>query len=408
MNATGIHTRRATLIDEENLQRFRNTTGKSGLMALFAAVRAMLQMLLKPFRIVARVLYGSGNAGETSATSPIGAEQAPGAGNDAVTLPNSAQADEALAAKVAAGDGGSVSVDLSGEQSELDEVLPMLQRHMQLLLKEHLPADVDELQLKQRLTTLGEAAERGQFAHWMVTRQIGKILESLASEPLYCGMSSSSIEALVKAGAKTPEGRKLFAAGSAEESLLAKIGFRDEIFSTYQEQLRQIAKIVLRYDGSSQIEPAMLLGLVQSAADATKDKLAARFPETYALAGHHLGKLDVALNRLMAWPELGALKEQAASELQPAEQPVESEEKVVEGLEPVAAENAAVTPAPATPVAPAVQSVDGIKAPAVVAPRATGGMFGALPREPQAAADVASLREAENVVDDDFETVAIG
>lgn len=287
-----------TLVDAEDLERFRRTSGRAGLEALIKALRSLLKILLTPFRAIARLKYGSGNAeGEIDLAEQTGGKPLAGMDQDEVALPNSAPHEAAMAAQLLDGTADSLQLELAGEQKELDELMPMLQRHMDLLLKERLPAQVSDEQVIDRLSTMAEAAERGRYAYSIAARQVDQVLDHLAAMPQYVGMSQRAITELVLMGVKTKEGRALYKDGTPEATLLRQMAFRDHVSATYAAHVNEIALLVLRDSDEARSE-AKLEKLLHAASQ-TSDRLMSRFPHTSGAAREQMESLEAAVRKAM-------------------------------------------------------------------------------------------------------------
>jgi hypothetical protein len=371
MNATMSKPVRSTLLDMRQLQG-QNLLGKEGLMSLLAAIRRMIGWLLSPFRTVAKVLFGHG--------APTGAE--PNAdfvtGNAPVQLPERTDqlaftatpegvepSDEALVDQMLATGTGTVDVELQGPPEEIDVLLPMLQKHVEQLLKSHLPADAEAAKVEGRVVALAETAEFVRYAHHIVSRQVDSMVRAIADNKLYDGMSPETILQCVRAAGES--GAKANVDGSAEERLLARLALQDKIASDYAQQLRQIAAVLVRpaqgegeQAGNVASEaPGALEAVVLRAADVARTKLLQRG----TVVQSSLDELPMALKKAME--SARAAQVQSVVEVDGVAGPEES------------GATAVVAVAPAAPVAAAVEAPPKVEAKAAPVAAKPAGMFGA-------------------------------
>lgn len=317
--STATQTRRAQLLSADQLREQQEITGREGLASLLAAVRRMMNWLLSPFRVMARVLFKSKEvAGVLPAADKTGhADRAAApatASVDDVSFDSLAPSDAArtgddpeltgLMKQIAENPGGGLDVEVSGKAEDLDAVLPMLLRHIDQILKTHLPSDAQEAHVAAHLVALAETAECARYAHRMVSREVSSAMKAVVADPKYLGLSAGTIENLVRAAARSPEAAAAFGDGSAEQRLLARLGVRDKIEADFALQMRQMAVALTPAIGSAKSAAEMegrgkeLLTSVMQAADAARNKLRVRhaahgsgkvLPETLPEVGEALG-----------------------------------------------------------------------------------------------------------------------
>jgi len=393
MNATMPKSVRTTLFDMKQLP-VPDLLGKEGLQNLIAAIRRMIAWLLSPFRTVAKVLFGQGapSAAEPSAVLATGnapEQPAPGADNvafapsiDEPGLMQEGLDDGGMADLMLASGAGSVDVELHGPAEEIDMLLPMLQKHVEQLLKSHLPADADAAKIEARVVALAETAEYVRYAHHIVSGQVVGMVKGISEKPLYAGMSQNTILELVRASGSG--GTKGNADGSDEERVLGRLALQERLASDYQLQLRQIAALLVRpaeqedveAGESGQVAPNPLEAAVLLAGDLARSKLF----QPGTVMRSNLAALPDALSAALAMAKASA------------HQKVEVEEVVVEPVEVAAvAESNSV---PATAAVPEVVVPVASPARPVVKP---SGMFGTARVERSAD----ELEEA-NLIDDDM------
>lgn len=269
INAEGMQTVTATLVDAARLRQQQDMTGMEGLRKLLSAVRRMVEWLLAPFRIIIRMLTGAAAAPAEQkddaalTVAPTGNPPVPRSADPVATdamvsgTASEASSDEALAAQIAADAQAALQIELTGVPQELQEVLPILQKHIEQVLRAHLPADADVARIEQRLVALAETAERARYAHRIVSRQVAAVIDSLSSNAQYAGMSSSTIIEYVKAAASTKQGERLFSEGSAEDQLVSRLQFRDKIGRDYGLHMQEMATILTRMMGEAKPEDAV-------------------------------------------------------------------------------------------------------------------------------------------------------
>lgn len=401
MNATMRKPVRTTLFDMKQLQG-QDLLGKEGLQNLIAAIRRMIGWLLSPFRTVARVLFGLGapavaQSGDVLTTGDVtalpGAPKAPEGLEDggmadhllADSAPELAGLDDGgVADQMLARGAGSIEIELQGPPEEIDVLLPMLQKHVEQLLKSHLPSDAEAAKVEGRVVALAETAEFVRYAHHIVSRQVASMVQGMAENKLYDGMSAQTILELVRAGAEG--GGKPNADGSPEERLLARLALQEKLASDYTHQLQQLAVMLVRpasaaLEGEEPQEVAVV-GELEAVALRAGDQARAKLLLRGTPMQTTLEELPKALVQAIAAAKAGAAAPAAV-------------EDVAESAKVSVAEPAGTEPAPST-VAVAAASPAPARQTAPVA-RKPAGMFGAA----QVERSVAEMDEA-NVIDDDL------
>lgn len=431
--STATQVRTARLMNAEQLREQQETSGREGLASLLKAVRRMLDWLLMPFRIVGRVLFKprlavADNAAPAS-TSAVARDTAfANASSDEKSLSSltdgasTGQSDDhdlgGLMRQVAENPDGSLDVELTGEPADLDVVVPMLMRHIDQILKTHLPSDAQEAQVASHLVALAETAECSRYAHRLVSREVDSALKAVLADPKYVGLSETTIEGMIRSAAQSPDAAAAFGDGSAEQRLLARLTVRDKIESDYALQMRQMAVALAPMLGGAKSSSEMvgrgkeLLASAMQAAQATSSKLRVRqaaygavrvLPDT-------LPPVQDAVDQAIA-SVAQSLEERSAEVGAPVADAVASEVLVTDDLaglskagpaETVVA--AAATPAEPTPAlapvpAPAPKVAETAKA-AVAAVQAVraGGMFGGVATVQRSAAELAEA----DVIDEVF------
>ncbi len=401
MNAIVQKPVRTTLFDMKQLQG-QDLLGKEGLQNLIAAIRRMIGWLLSPFRTVARVLFGLGapavgQSGDVLTTGDVtalpGAPQAPQGLEDggmadhllADSAPELAGLDDGgVADQMLARGAGSIEIELQGPPEEIDVLLPMLQKHVEQLLKSHLPSDAEAAKVEGRVVALAETAEFVRYAHHIVSRQVASMVHGMAENKLYDGMSAQTILELVRVGGE--RGGKSNADGSPEERLLARLALQEKLASDYAHQLQQLAVMLVRpgpaaSEGEEPPEP-VVVGELEAVALRAGDQARGKLLLRGAPMQTSLEELPQALAHAIVAAKAGLAASAAV-------------EDVAESAEVALAEPAGSEPLPSTaavtaaPPAPAPQT-------ASVAPK-PAGMFGAA----QVERSVAEMDEA-NFIDDDL------
>lgn len=442
--STATQTRRAQLLSAEQLREQQEISGREGLSSLLAAVRRMMNWLLSPFRLVARVLFKPKEvAGVLPATDKTG--QA-----DRAAAPATAFVDDVSFDSLAPGDsvrngdapelgglmkqitenpGGGLDVEVTGKAEDLDAVLPMLLRHIDQILKMHLPSDAQEAQVAGHLVALAETAECSRYAHRMVSREVDTAMRAVVADSKYLGLSARTIENMVRAAAQSPDEAAAFGDGSAEQRLVARLAVRDKIEADFSLQMRQMAVALAPVIGAAQSAAAMegrgkdLLTSVMQAADAARNKLRVRhathgsgkvvpetLPEVVDALGEAIGHVVSAMNEKRAAeaaaPEAGELAGEATESVvastAPAVQPnveatpaAAAEVQAAPEIVSLAKETELVVAAPAP--APAATTVKAV----AVAVKSVGaaGMFGGTAVVSRTAAEMDDV----NVVDPAFD-----
>lgn len=431
-NAT--QSRTVPLMNAAQLREQQETSGREGLASLLKAVRRMLDWLLLPFRMMGRVLFKpklvtADNAVETSngAADRVAALEKASAGEKS-GLPAASAADEqelaGLVKQVAGNPDGGLDIEVTGMPDDIDVVLPMLMRHIDQILKTHLPSDAQEAHVASHLVALAETAERSRYAHRLVSWQVEGALKAVLADPQYVGLSRSTIEGMIRAAAKSPDAAADFGDGSAEQRLLARLAVRDKIEADYAMQMRQIAVALAPMLGGAKAGSELvgrgkeLLAGALQAAEATKHQLRV----------HHAAKVTVKVLPETLPAVQDAIDEAIASVAQSAAEKTESAAAVpaemgevlvgdaadaneLSGLSRAESVSPAVAPVPSQAAANAGAPQPAPEAAAKVAEAAraavatvqaarSGGMFGGVATVQRSTAEL----EEANVVDDVFDT----
>lgn len=443
--STATQTRRAQLLSAEQLREQQETTGREGLSSLLAAVRRMMNWLLSPFRVVARVLFNSKQAAGVSPaadkTGPADRAAAPATASvDDVSFDSLAPADAAreggdvdlgaVMKQIKENPNGGLDVEVTGKAEDLDAVLPMLLRHIDQILKTHLPSDAQEAHVAAYLVALAETAECSRYAHRMVSREVDSAMKAVVADPKYLGLSAGTIESMVRAAEQSPEAAAAFGDGSAEQRLLARLALRDKIEADFSLQMRQMAVALAPVIGTAKSAAEMegrgkeLLTSVMQAADAARNKLRVRhaahgsgkvlpetLPEVGDALGEAIGHVASAMNEkraaeaaaLEAGELAGEATESVAASAAPAVQ-ADGEAAPAALAEVQAAPEAVMLAKVAEPVAAApapAPSATTVKAAAVaVKSVVAAGMFGGASTVQRSAAEMDDV----NVVDPAFDT----
>lgn len=351
--STVTQTRRAQLLSAEQLREQQEMTGREGLASLLAAVRRMMNWLLSPFRVMAQVLFKpkevAGVLPATDKTGPADRAAAPATASvDDVSFDSLAPGDTArkgddpelggLMKQIKENPEGGLDIEVSGKAEDLDAVLPMLLRHIDQILKTHLPSDAQEAQVAGHLVALAETAECSRYAHRMVSREVDTAMRAVVSDSKYLGLSARTIENMVRAAAQSPDAAAAFGDGSAEQRLVARLAVRDKIEADFSLQMRQMAVALTPAIGAAQSAAEMegrgkeLLTSVMQAADAARNKLRVRhathgsgkvvpetLPEVADALGEAIGHVVSAMNEKRAAeaaaPEAGELAGEATESL---------------------------------------------------------------------------------------------
>lgn len=435
--STATQTRTAQLLNAQQLREQQETSGRQGLASLLRAVRRMLDWLLMPFKMVGRVLFkprlavadNAAVAGAPTADRAAGSvntslgENSLNASTNGLSAGASNNQDlDGLVKQVADNPDGGLEIEVAGKPEDLDVVLPMLMRHIDQILKTHLPSDAEEAQVATHLVALAETAECSRYAHRLVSREVDSALKTVLADPKYVGLSAATIEGMIRSAAQSPEAAAQFGDGSAEQRLLARLGVRDKIEADYALQMRQMAVALAPMLGDAKTGDEMvgrgkdLLASALQAADTTAAKLRVRhaahgaskvLPETLPAVREAVDRAIESVAQSLqknAAPEAPAAVAPAAAV---AEVPALNGGSEVEGLikaapeEAVAAPVSAPVPAatPTTTAAPSAKVAEAAMA-AVVAVQAVraGGMFGGVAT---AQRNTAEIDEA-SIVDDMF------
>lgn len=431
--STAIQTRRAQLLSAQQLHEQQETSGREGLANLLAAVRRMMNWLLSPFRLVARVLFNSKPvAGVSPAADQTGptdrAADPASAFNDDVSIPSSMSSPttgkggeaeiDGLMKQVAENPDGGLDVEVTGSADDLDAVMPMLLRQIDQILKMHLPLDANETQVAAHLISLAESAEASRYAHRMVSHQVESALKAVVADPKYVGLSVGTIENMVRAAAKSPDAAADFGEGSAEQRLVARLVLRDKIAADFSLQMRQMAVALAPMIGAAKSAGEMegrgkeLLVNAMQAAEVSRTKLRVRHAAhgTVTVLPETLPEVTDAVSEAIGKVASAASEKQAADAAQLA----------VVGSAAGATETSSAATTPAAQAAPEAAAAEAVASPEVVAPAAVaapapspttvkaaatavksivaGGMFGGVATVHRSEAEM----EAENVVDDAF------
>lgn len=404
-----------------NAQRVRRqlaVSGREGLENLLAAIRRMVSLLLAPFRAVARLVYK---------IVPAGGQSAPGTGHAvaAVSAAKSLEGDGGmddvaagfgdvprgdkddsmqdvamnnLLDKVEAQEGGTLELVMTGAPEELQAIMPMLLRHVDQILVAHLPAGADEVKLTARLVSLAETSESTRYAHRIVSRQIEGALKLLVDSKQYLGVSKSTVEEMVRAGA-AGEGMDDLGGRSAEEQLLAALQLRDKLGQDFKNQTHLIARLITDAAAQEDLlsgEPdsqKRLMTKVLGAADMARFKLRVHERGMVGLA-ETLPETPEQLSRIMPAVQ-NAAAQRAALATAPAADAGGAEATSVSGSGEAAAVAAAGTQGEKsgeTPIEAVASSVkDLVDAVSVPAPAAH------VPQVPKAAVKAAEMAKAVRV-----------
>ena len=441
--STVTQTRRAQLLSAEQLREQQEISGREGLASLLAAVRRMMNWLLSPFRLAARVLFKSkevvGVMPAADKTGPADRGAAPATASDhgdvslnALSPEGGQQGNErelgGLMKQITENPGGGLDIEVTGKAEDLDAALPMLLRHIDQILKTHLPSDAKEAHVAAHLVALAETAECSRYAHRMVSREVDSAMKALVADPKYLGLTAGTIETMARAAAQSPEAAAAFGDGSAEQRLLARLAVRDKIEADFSLQMRQMAVALAPAIGTAKSAAEMegrgkeLLTSVMQAADAARNKLRVRhaahgsgkvlpetLPEVADALGNAIDHVVSALNEKRASeasaPEAGELAGEATDSVAASAAPVAqaaSEAAPVATSEVQVATEAVSLTKVEEPVASAqalAPSATTVKA-AVVAVKSVvaAGMFGGAAAVHRSAAEM----DDANVVDDAF------
>jgi hypothetical protein len=438
--STATQTRTARLMSAEQLREQQETSGREGLASLLKAVRRMLDWLLMPFRIVGRVLFkprlavADNAAPASTSAAPRDAafanasldEQSLSSPTDGASTGHSDDHDlGGLMRHVAENPDGSLDVELTGAPDDLDVVVPMLMRHIDQILKTHLPSDAQEAQVATHLVALAETAECARYAHRLVSWQVDGVMKAVLADPKYVGLSATTIEGMIRSAAQSPDAAAAFGDGSAEQRLLARLAVRDKIESDYALQMRQMAVALAPMLGDAKSSSEMvgrgkeLLASAIQAAQATSVKLRVRQAAVGAVRILHetlppvQDGVDQAIASVAQSLEaksaavMAPVADSGASEILVTDAEVSSDleglskaspaESVVTAAATPAAPTQAAAPASAPAPAPAPKVAEAAKA-AVAAVQAVraGGMFGGVATVQRSAAEL----EAANMVDE--------
>ena len=431
--STATQTRTAQLLSAQQLREQQEISGREGLASLLAAVRRMMDWLLSPFRMVARVLFKpKAVAGDVSVTeNKTSADRAadPATGVDDVSVPFLAKAGEpefgGLINQIVENPEGELDIEVTGKADDLDSVLPMLMRHIAQILKMHLPSDTQEAQVASHLVALAETAECSRYAHRLVSREVDGVMKAVVNDPKYVGLSVSTIQNLVREAAQSPDAEALLGEGSAEQRLLARLAVREKIEADFALQMRQIAVALAPLIGEAKSAEEMqgrgkeLLASALQAGAITNAKLRVRnaahgarkyLPETLPELQAAIGEAIESVASSMHAKRLVEAAAVTAAEAAPAPTaPQQGGDKVSETASPapalakaavVTVSEKALVPVAAVQApaaAPAAAKVTGATVP-VQTVRSSGGMFGGA----TVASRSASEMDDVNVIDDIF------
>lgn len=369
--STVTEARRAQLLSAQQLREQQEIGGREGLASLLAAVRRMMNWLLSPFRVVARVLF---KPKEVAGVLPAADKTGPA---DRAAAPRNACVDDvsfnSLASSETAGKGdepdlgllkqiaenpdGGLDVEVTGKAEDLDAVLPMLLRHIDQILKTHLPSDAQEVQVAAHLVAIAETAECSRYAHRLVAREVDTAMKAVVADPKYLGLSAGTVEHMVRSSIQSPDFAAAFGEGSAEQRLSSRLAMRDKIEADFALQMRQMAVALAPMMGAAKSVGELqgsgkeLLAGAMRAADVTRNKLRVR----HAVHG-------TATALLESLPEVADAVDEAIGRVVSAM--VEKQHVEVTAL--VAAETVEAAPGAVSTVASAAASGAG-DAPAVVA-----------------------------------------
>lgn len=435
--AAATQTRTAQLLSAQQLREQQETSGRDGLASLLRAVRRMLDWLLMPFKMVGRVLFkprlavadNAAVAGAPPADRAAGTVTTSLGDSSLNTLTDGLSAGassnqdlDGLVKEVSDNPNGGLDIEVSGKQEDLDVVLPMLMRHIDQILKTHLPSDAQEAQVATHLVALAETAECSRYAHRLVSREVDVAMKAVLADPKYVGLSATTIEGMIRSAAQSPDVAAQFGDGSAEQRLLARLSVRDKIEADYALQMRQMAVALAPMVGEARAGDEMvgrgmdLLASALQAAETTAAKLRVRhaahgaskvLPETLPAVREAVDQAIASVAQSLQKTGAPDAPATVAAAMPASEVPLVDSESELEGLTKAAPEQKVAVPAAA-----AARAVDASFAPAPAAKvaevaRATavavqavraGGMFGgvaAVQRNP------AEIDEA-NLVDDTF------
>lgn len=424
--STSTQTRTVRLLSAEQLREQQETSGRAGLAALLKAVRRLLDWLLMPFRMVGRVLFKPGLAVADNAAAAQPADRAAGSvntspGENALTaLTNGLAAGtsgdqdlDGLVKQVADNPDGGLDIEVDGKPDDLDVVLPMLMRHIDQILKTHLPSDANETQVVTHLAALAETAEYSRYAHRMVSREVESARNAVLADPRYVGLSAPTIESLVRSAASSP-GAGL-GDGSTEQRLMSRLALQEKIAADYRLQMREIAAVVAPIlgevaDGGEVARRGQdLLNMALQAAEVAGAKLRVRhavdgtpkvLPETLPEVREALEQAIEGVRKALqekAAPVAGA--SEVVEAVRAADVPLTN----MEGLAKASPDEVLAAPpalAVVTQAAPAAPQVAVAAAAAVAAVRAVqaGGMFGGVATVQRTQAEMDEV----NLVDDAF------
>lgn len=453
--STATQTRTAQLLSAQQLREQQEISGRAGLEGLLKAVRRMLDWLLLPFRIVGRVLFrqkagaeeNSDGAGDEAASRAAAPAQAHDDDKSLGSLQLGKDGDVEighLAKQVSENPNGELDIELTGKSEDLDVVVPMLMRQIDQILKTQLPANAQEAEVAAHLVALAESAERSRYAHRLVSREVGNVMKTLAADPDYVGLSTSTIEGMLRAAAKSPGAAAQMGNGSPEQRLLARLAVRDKLEADYALQMRQMAATLAPMLGEAKSASELsgrgkeLLDAALRAAEMAGSQLRVRhaahgepgtLPETlptvHDAVAQAIGNIATSMKEAPApaatqatveekvapAASAAAMEERSAAAPMPAvvlnkaasDEILIGEDDEFAGLVKDSAEVAPVTPASApAPVATAVSvpaAAAKKAAAAVQAVRSSSSMFGNVATAQRSAADL----EAENVVDEFFD-----
>lgn len=434
--SAATQTRTAQLMNAQQLREQQETGGREGLASLLKAVRRMLDWLLMPFKMVGRVLFKPrlAVADNSSVASVAAADRAAAFANpstSATSLTDGLAAEQqaeqdvgGLVKQVANNPDGGLEVEVTGTPDDLDVVLPMLMRHIDQILKTHLPSDAQEAQVATHLVALAETAECSRYAHRLVSREVDVALKAVLADPKYVGLSATTIEGMVRSASQSPEAAAQFGNGSAEQRLLARLGVRDKIEADYALQMRQMAVALAPTLGDAKTGGELvgrgkdLLASALQAAETTAAKLRVRhavhgvskvLPETLPAVGKAIDLEIAGVAQSLQRSGAAEAPEAIASAAPPADLSSDTGAAELGGVakvapaEVVAAQVVAAisepSPATATAPAPTAKVVETAKA-AVKAVQVvrSGGMFGGVATLQRNATEI----DEADVVDDVF------
>lgn len=445
--STATQTRTAQLLSAQQLREQQEISGREGLASLLAAVRRMMDWLLSPFRLVARVLFkpkavaGDVPVSQNKQSADRAADPASGFDDvsvaDLAPVATDAKTGEpefgGLMKPIAENPDGGLDIEVTGKADDLDAVLPMLMRHIDQILKTHLPSDAQEAQVASHLVALAETAEYSRYAHRLVSREVDGAMKAVVNDPKYVGLSVGTIQSMVRQAAQSPEANALFGEGSAEQRLLARLAVRDKIEADFALQMRQIAVALapmigdaksveeMQGRGKELLASALQAGAmtnttlrVRNAAHGARKDLPETLPELQAAVGVAIESVASSMHaKKLAEAAVVAAAEAAAAAAPVAEQgggtiadtaaPAPATAEVAADVAPVVAEVAvpvAAAPAPAAAPAAPAPAAEAVKAAAVAvqAVRSSSGMFGGATVAQRSAAEMDDV----NVIDDTF------